>query len=166
MSGIYRIEFGNLYEKLLREGRLFSAVTNHSGLSSGFNTLAAIQNPSASGKLIIVFGIEIQVNVATSAQMNEVDGLLYRNPTISANGSAVTPRNLLIGNSITPSANIRSGPTFSANGDLIQAGSNINAPAILSPFALAENNIAGLNVRINDTSNTVGIKYIFGEIPA
>jgi hypothetical protein len=76
------------------------------------HTELLISNSSLSGKALFVIGRALSASALTFAK-------LYLNPTISANGTPVTPLNLRPAYSTVSVANCYSAPTFTTNTNLV-----------------------------------------------
>jgi hypothetical protein len=121
-------------------------------------------NPSASGKEFEIQHIDISaVAVSTGAY---VKIRLYSNPTVTANGTALTQVNATVGSVVTSGINIYSVPTISANGDLM----SYQASQLMQPYrvehwlgtGLLEDNriLLSAEATSNGTVISVTVKYV------
>lgn len=153
-----------LQEQFLRRGKLFSTVRALSFTGTTVEDKILIRNPSGSGVNLILFDIQIVLSLAaTTPQMNQMIGYLYRGPTITANGTSLTPRNMKSGQSDTVQSNWYSSPTISARGVLITGADGINATARIPVTILEPNNDYLISVQVNDSANGGYAGIIFAE---
>lgn len=112
----------------LDNGKVFYIATDSYNLATAAsnNPIFLLKNPTGSGKTIYLFSI-VGNCVVSNVQ---VGFSLYKSPTITANGTAVTPVNAYLGHSNTSVLNIYKSSTISASGTLItvdQVGQNSNS---------------------------------------
>lgn len=73
-----------------------------------------LRNPVGSGRQVCIFRIFMAATTSANATLFN----FYSAPTVTTNGTTITPRNLLMGSTtITPVALVTSNPTISANGN-------------------------------------------------
>lgn len=95
------------------DGVAFSLVTTTINAQSAGANIIYINNPNTNTKSMVITSIFLGVNAAKSGWG---DFTIYANPTVTANGTALTPRNLRIGSATTSVLSAFSGPTTSATG--------------------------------------------------
>lgn len=110
--------------KKIFEGYGYSISHRFENISSGSSVDVYFENPSASGKNIFIIVIE----VVTFAQA-WID--IYRNNSVTASGTSITPLNLNMGSSNTSVSYIEYGGTYStgelAHSSVCPGGSRIRA---------------------------------------
>lgn len=112
----------------LTNGQIFYASLSSYNLASAGsnNPIFLLRNPADSGKTIYIFSVSSNCRV-TNVQ---VTFLLFKNPTITANGTAFTPVNANFGSSNASVMGVYTASTISASGTLIiadQVGQNTNS---------------------------------------
>lgn len=114
-SKLQTIIDGNLWQRNVKAGKAY-VVTTNAVIVAGTSEVAflLLKNPNASGKTIridkILLGLENIASISTCR--------IYRDPTITTNGTALTPVNLLKGGAASIMTAFRS-PAISANGTLM-----------------------------------------------
>lgn len=99
------------------------------------NPLLLITNPTSSGKTLYLYLITGGIGV----ENNYAHFKLWGQPTITSNGTSVTPRNRNIGSSTSSVVNVYELPTISDNGNLHEMktyGQNNNSVNFEIDFAL------------------------------
>lgn len=98
-----------------------------------------IKNPSGSGKSIYIASIFLQSDPSEAGNWSIYQ--IYANPTVTANGTAITPQNNTIGAGNASIATPFYSSTVSANGALlgiVQSGGNNNGPTFTGSVILPE----------------------------
>jgi hypothetical protein len=163
---VNNIPASNTISKLVSEGKVFTLSGSFSATTAGTdNPIFLIKNPSGSGKIFYLYRI-----LVGSATVNvQMDIRIFSNPTITSNGTSETPRNNLIGSSVTSAFTAFSLPTISANGTRLadlNVGQNNNSLDFLGDFSLqvqANNNIL---IAANPSSNnrSVLLTLVWAEV--
>ena len=152
----------------LQTNKLYSVGVDTSMTSSGTdNPLLYFRNPSGSNKTVYVFGIKVGVTI-TNVQ---AEFKVFHTPTVTANGTTVTPSVRNVGNSQpVASSLVTSLPTVSANGtqfNNINVGQNNNSMPILDGhFTIALQPNTSLLVTGNPSSNNrnASITVLWAEV--
>lgn len=120
-------------------GQNYTATTNNITMGTAETPFYYFYNPAGSGKNIRIYNISLAAYGANAASTFR----LYKSPTITANGTALTVTNNNIGSAISNVATAFSQPSASSNGTLIRVYSiaaavstqNFNIPGyiILQP---------------------------------
>jgi hypothetical protein len=150
-------------------GQSFGLAFDFSLPSAGtFNPVLLLKNPVESGKRIRVTRINVGLTVANVSGIWRV----FVNPTTTANGTAITPANLNVGNVSNPAtiAQTFTTPTVTANGTSLfryESGQNMNSTEIIGDalFVLNPGNTMLLTGDpLSNNRNTV-ITIYWTEIP-
>ena len=99
------------FQYKIKEGYGFAVGHRFPSVASGASVDLYFENPSGSGREVVIITIEV-----TALAQSDID--IYENNTITANGTALTPRNLNRGSSITSVVNAEYDGTYGL-GDLI-----------------------------------------------
>lgn len=151
----------------LDQGQMFTAgVTVNAASSTTDNGLVYFRNPAGSGKEIFIVKILIGSEIANVTFVYKI----FKNPTISANGTAIATHQANIGLTSTPVALLTSLPTVTSATQIIAAvGAGQNTPA--APLG-AEFNIAlqpnnSILITGNPASNNraVSMTIVWIEVP-
>lgn len=131
---------------------------------SADNPILLLKNPNASGKTMYVHRILAGTSVTNRSLVFEV----YGSPTITANGSATTIVNNLIGNGTTSVGTAFTTPSISANGNLIIGLANgQNSNAIIAPIdftiQIPPNNNLLIIANPSANNTTVEITVVWSE---
>jgi hypothetical protein len=139
-------------------GAVFSvAVLNFSLATTGTeNPILYMTNTSSNTVSAYIESSYCGINTANRQASFEV----YTNPTVSANGTVVTPVNRAVGNSATSAMNVYKGPTITSNGSLISTiinAQNANSISIVDAYNLKI--LPGNSILItgNPGTNSTGI---------
>lgn len=123
---------GNLWQKRSFEGKGFIVTTDEITIApTTERDFVLIKNPTASGKLHRVN--ELTVTLRSESQDTTIR--IYKNPTVTTNGTALTVRNVRTSGNM-PVSQVFSLPTISARGQLVAAYSR-NADSLDRKLDLA-----------------------------
>ena len=151
---------------LANDGTLWSAAdVINAADSDEHNPLMLIINPSGSTKDFYFWRSRIAMLVTN----NNLEVRIYSNPTVTANGTAITPRNRNIGGT-NPSVQTQAYrlPTISANGNLITVagiGQNNNSIDLNEDFAirLAPNNSLLITGKPSSNNRAAAVTIVWQE---
>jgi len=112
----------------LASGKVFYAAIDNYNLATASvnNPIFLFKNPIGSGKTMNIFSVTGNCKVSNV----QVTFLMFKNPTVTANGSAFTPVNANFGSGNTSVVNVFTGSTVSSSGTLVvidQVGQNANS---------------------------------------
>lgn len=148
-----------LREDATLKNKVFCVTTNDitSGAVGGAETAQfLISNPSNSNKRMKIYQITLGTNVSTNNNIFR----MYANPTVTSNGTSLTPVCLHVdGQSTASSINVYKVPTVSANGSLMM---NYIAPATSTVVIPCNHKIIiekGQKLLITVRPNTTGVTY-------
>jgi hypothetical protein len=116
------------------------------------NPILLLKNPSGSAKRFYLYRIDLGVNMANVLS----DVRLWYAPTVTANGSAITPKNNHIGGSGSSAAQVYTLPTCSSLGTLMRSivvGQNTNSAVIEEEFSIVLEPNTSILVTGNPSSN-------------
>jgi hypothetical protein len=165
------IEISTFSQFLASEGDLYSIVRDATPALAAESNFILLKNPNASGVILYIFKI-ISVAISSLGSATGVESVvrLYSNPTITANGTAMTINNQLIGSADTSLATAFSVPTTTANGNLIRVYA-VGSQGLTTLYsqedfvALQANN--NLLVTVQGTVNgpsEVAVNVVWGEV--
>lgn len=107
---------------LAKLGKVFSIQVAPTITGLAETAAVLFKNPSGSGKTVYLIRLQSDPFVK-----NDNPALrMYHTPTVTANGTTVTPVNTNLGNSTTSIANVFTLPTVTSNGTIVQAVSATN----------------------------------------
>lgn len=130
------IPTANTIAKYVEEGKVFSISTTQNMDSAGTdNPLVYIKNPSASGKVLYLYRVVLGLKVENNYGLFKI----FKNPTVTADGTSLTKTNRNIGDSNTSSMEAYYLPTVTSNGTEILSyinAANANSVEILKDFSI------------------------------
>lgn len=117
-------------------GKIFCAALQANSGNSGVDTpMLYLKNPTGSGKSLYVWKIQAGTSITNTSVIFKV----FKNPTITVDGTSLTIVNRYIGSGATSIANAFSKPTASSNGTLMSAltqGQNSNALIFADDYSI------------------------------
>ncbi len=141
-------------ENCLRADKLYNCSFLVTFSSTSLVDRVLITNPSGSGVVVTIFDLNVSLNLASkTSQLNQIRAKVFKGPTITANGSARTVRNLNIGNSEVTETKVYEEPTISASGTLMFQETAINGTIKVSPLRLPPNTTLLIELGVNDADN-------------
>lgn len=118
------------------QGKVFTLSASINMATSGSNNpLVLLKNPSGSGKIIYIYKVSCGINVSNVAGKF----VLFKDPTVTNNGTTFTPVNCNIGHANTSISNAYTLSTVSASGTQLlsyQVGQNSNNVTELTDFSI------------------------------
>ena len=137
----------------------------NAALSSVENPMFLIRNPTGSGKKIYI----VRGEAGTTDANITVDVRVFSSPTVTANGTVVTPVNNKVGSVAASSVLANSLPTVSANGSVLRDvvnGQNSNSVPFAqdSAIIMPENSAILITARPSTNGREVAITLIWIEI--
>jgi hypothetical protein len=127
------------------DDRLYAVCGSRSSIGTTELPVVYFRNPSGSSRTVKIRQIIANNSHTVSSGIRF---RVYVNPTVSANGTALTEVALDIGSGNTPSADAFSSPTVSANGSQI---ADLSAAAFLTSTSVNLVPSDGLQLRANNT---------------
>jgi len=108
----------DLWQTETENGKGFSVLTGGITIASTDEVpICLIKNPVASGKIAEIYQFRVAISKGTAVVRGTIR--IYRNPTITANGTALTINKLKISQSASSVMSAYKSPTISANGTQI-----------------------------------------------
>lgn len=127
------------------DDRLYAVCGSRTAIGTTELPVVYFRNPSGSSRTVKI--VKILANNSHTVSSG-VRFRVYINPTVSANGTALTEVALDVGSGNSPSADAFSSPTVSANGNQI---ADITAPAFMIGPSIELVPANGLQLRANNT---------------
>lgn len=140
---------------LVNDGTLFSASADITAATSGVdNALLYLRNPIGSGKYIYIWRARLGSTVLNVGMSFKI----FQNPTVTANGAALTILNRYVGGPANPSPAVLATtlPTVTTRGDLLTVGNvgqNSNSIDLNEDFAIKVAPGNSILITGNPTSN-------------
>lgn len=107
--------------KRIADGTVFSVAADiNMATGDAENPVILLRNPAGSGKTIYIR----RITYGVSTNNVYIVAKLYKTPTISVNGTTITPQNLLVGSGTASVILATTLPTLSSNGTLVANGSS------------------------------------------
>lgn len=137
------INQNNLYQEKITEGKGFVLTTNFVSISgTSVVNFLLLRNPNNSGKTIRIKKIVYQHRIKVATDISRFR--IYRNPTITSNGTALTINKMIFTQPNTPVLLSSLTPTISSVGTLFKVYTVVNSLLIdedLTFFILPNENI-------------------------
>lgn len=153
-----------ILEYYVGQGQVFTLTGSFNAATGGSdNPILLIKNPNASGKTLRLRKLYVGCNVANVI----VSFSIYYAPTITANGTAATPRNNLIGNGTASVTQSFSLPTLSSLGTIIfdsTISQNGTSPEINPAIDVPANQTIVITANPATNNRSVQITTIWMEV--
>lgn len=142
-------------ELLARNGNFFSTVDAHTFSGTTFENKILLRNPTGSGKNVYFFKLKHVIDLSSSiATLHDLFVVIYRNPTVTANGGVLQTRNVKSGQSDTSVLLVNQNPTISSVGTLITGDMTSNAePSTLNHLILEPGDTYLISLAVSNSSD-------------